>query len=127
MGQRSEDCERTHGNIEDVDPDTTHVLLGANTLLGRPLECSNTRILNFVQILNALGNVDEQVGASGVRAKTPDLSGIRGVPSVVISQSPTPYFEIVAGTDLAVLDSHGEFLINRLGLEVQTVMFVLRL
>jgi hypothetical protein len=91
------------------------------------LEGGNARILDFVQVLNTLGNVDKQVGASGIGAKAPDLSGVRSVPSVLISHNSTACFEIVTGTDLAVFDSQGEFLIEGLGLEVQTVMFVLGL
>ena len=43
-------------------------------LLGGPLEASNTRILDFIQVLGSLGAVNHDVGAVGVRAEAPDLS-----------------------------------------------------
>ena len=43
-------------------------------LLGGPLEASNTRILDFIQVLDSLGAVNHDVGAVGVRAEAPDLS-----------------------------------------------------
>jgi len=68
----------------DVEADATHVLLGKDTLLGGPLEARNARILDLSKVLHGLGNIDEDVGASGVGAKAPDLAGIGDVPAVVV-------------------------------------------
>ena len=119
--------QKTHGNIEDVDSDTTHVFLSADTLLSSPLEGGDTRILDFVQVLHALGDIDHQVGTSGIGTKTPDLPGVGNIPSVLVSHNPSTSLEIVTGSNLAVLDSESEFFINGLGLEIQTVVLVLGL
>jgi hypothetical protein len=77
--------------------------------------------------LHALGDIDQQVGTSGIGAETPDLPSVRNVPSVLIGHNPSTCLEIVTGRDLAVLDSDRELLIDWLGLEVQTVVLVLGL
>ena len=115
------------GNIEDVDTDTTHVLVSHGTFLGGPLEGSNARILDFVQVLNTLGDINEQVGASGVGTETPDLPGISNIPTELISEDTSTELEIVTGVDLAVLDGEGKLLIEGLSLGVKTVVLVLRL
>jgi hypothetical protein len=46
--------ETTYRHIHQVESDTTHVLLSANTLLRRPLQTGNTRILDFRKILDTL-------------------------------------------------------------------------
>ena len=115
----------THGNIEDINSDTTHVLFSADTLLGSPLEGGDTRILNFVQVLHTLGDINHQVGTSCIGAETPDLPGVGNIPSVLVSHNPCTSLEIVTGINLAVFNSEGEFLIEGQGLEIQTVVLVL--
>jgi len=114
-------------NIEDIDSDTTHVLLSADTLLGSPLESGNTRILDFVQVLHTLGDIDHQVGTGSIGTETPNLPGISDIPSKLVSHNPSASLEIVTGTDLAILDGKGEFIFEGQGLEIQTVMLVLGL
>lgn len=46
---------------------------------------------------------------------------------MLVSHEPSTSLEIVTGTDLAVLNGEGEFFIEGLGLEIQTVMLVLGL
>jgi len=123
--QAEEIPHETHGNIEDINSDTTHVLLGADTLLGSPLEGGDTRILDFVQVLYTLGDIDHKVGTSCIGTETPDFPGVGNIPSILVSHNPGTSLEIVAGINLAVLNSEGEFLIKGLGLEIQTVVLVL--
>ena len=118
---------QTYGDIKDVDSDATHIFLSADTLLGSPLEGGNTRVLDFVQVLHTLGDVDQQIGTGSIGTETPDLPGIGNVPSELVGHDPGTSLEIVTGADFAVLDSEGEFLFDGLGLEIQTVMLVLRL
>lgn len=74
----------TYSHVEDVHPDTTHVLFCANTFLGRPLERSNTRVLDFVEILNSLGDINEQIRSGSVWTETPDLPGLGDIPTEVV-------------------------------------------
>ena len=77
--------------------------------------------------MNTLGSVDHQVRASCVGAETPDLSGIGSVPLVFVSHNPSACFEIVTGADLAILNGGGELVRKGLGIEIQTIVFVLGL
>ena len=122
-------ADRIHAyrDIKNVDTDTTHVLLSTDTLLRFPLEGSNARILDFVQVLNTLGDINEQVGASGCGTETPDLPGISDIPTELISEDTSTELEIVTGVDLAVLDGEGKLLIEGLSLGVKAVVLVLRL
>ena len=115
------------GNIEDVDTDTTHVLVSHGTFLGGPLEGSNARILDFVEVLHTLRDIDEHVRASGVRTEAPDLAGIGDVPAELVGEDARPDLVIVAGVDLAGLDGLREGLVNGHRLGVETVVLVLRL
>lgn len=117
----------TYSDIEDVEANTTHVLLTADTLLGRPLEGSNTRILDFVEVLHTLGDIDEQVGAGGVGTEAPNLPGVSDVPAELVSEETSTELVIVTSVDLAVLDGEGELLIDGHGLDVETVVLVLGL
>lgn len=104
----------TYSDIEDVDADTTHVLLGGHTqILCCPLGGSDARVLDFVEVLHTLDNVYEQVGAtSGIGTETPDLPCID---------------DTVTGVNDTSLDCLGEFLIERHCLGVETAVFILRL
>ena len=117
----------TYRHIEDVHTDTTHVLLAENTLLRRPLEGSNARILDFVEVLHTLRDIDEHVRASGVRTEAPDLAGIGDVPAELVGEDARADLVIVAGVDLAGLDRLREGLVDGQGLRVETVVLVLRL
>ena len=64
-------------------------------LFGCPLESSDNRVLNLIQILNTLGAVNQKVGSIGVRAEAPDLPSFGDVVLVLVSQ--------VTATDLKVL------------------------
>ena len=117
----------THSDIKNINTNTTHVLLSANTLLGRPLEGSNARILDFVEVLHTLRDIDEHVRASGVRTEAPDLAGIGDVPAELVGEDARADLVIVAGVDLAGLDRLREGLVDGQGLRVETVVLVLRL
>ena len=71
-------------------------------LLGGPLESSDDRILDLVEVLHSLGAVDEDVGAGGVGAEAPDLTGLGDVVLVLVGQVATTGLEVVAGVDLTL-------------------------
>ncbi|TKW57868.1 hypothetical protein CTA1_8343 [Colletotrichum tanaceti] len=115
------------GDIHDVPANGTHRLLGNGTLAGGPLETRDNGVLDFVEVLDGLGLVDEQVGASGVGAEGPDLTGVGDVPAEVIGQNAGTSLEVITGADLAGLDLLGELLVNGLSDHVDTVVLVGRL
>ncbi|KAI6769124.1 hypothetical protein HG531_010228 [Fusarium graminearum] len=115
------------GNIEDVETARSHGLLSNGTLTGSPLETGDNGILDFVEVLDSLGLVDQQVSTSAVGTEGPDLSGVGDIPAEVVSQDTGTSLEIVTGADLATLDGKRKLLIDRLSNHVQTVVLVGRL
>lgn len=73
------DSVSVEGNVVDVEADSAHVLVAKHTFLSGPLEAGNNRILNFIQVLDTLGDVNNDVRASAVRAKAPDLTRLSWV------------------------------------------------
>jgi hypothetical protein len=117
----------THSNIKNVEADTTHVLFSTDTLLRGPLEGSNTRVLDFVEVLHTLSDIDEQIGASSFGTKAPNLPCISDIPTEVISHDTSPSLVIITGVNGTSLDSLCELFIERQGLGVETVVLVLGL
>ena len=76
----SVDSISVQSNIVDVDPDPSHVLFAKHTLVGSPLESSDYRVLDLVQVLHSLGDISDNVRSSLVGTETPDLTGIVDVP-----------------------------------------------
>jgi len=93
--------ENTYSDINDVEANTTHVLLSTDTFLGCPLECSDDGILDFVEILHSLGDIDDKVGASSIGTETPNLSCIGDIPTEFIGKDTGTELEIVTGVDLS--------------------------
>jgi hypothetical protein len=112
------------GNIKNVEADRAHGLLSNGTLTTGPLETGNDGVLDFVQVLNSLGLVNQQVGASAIGTESPDLSGIGDIPAEVVSQDTGTSLEIVTGRDLAGLNSQRELLADGLSNHVKTVVLV---
>lgn len=115
------------GDIHDVEANVAHRLLGNWTFLGSPLETGDNGVLDFVEVLDGLGLVNEQVGTVGVWAETPDLTGIGDVPSVLVSENTGTSLDIVTWGDLARLNVAGNLLSHGLCDHVDTVVLVGRL
>ncbi|KAI6748621.1 hypothetical protein HG530_015394 [Fusarium avenaceum] len=112
------------GNVEDVEAASSHGLLSNGTLTGSPLETGDNGILDFVEVLDSLGLVDQQVSTSAVRTEGPDLSGVGDIPAEVVGKDTGTSLEIVTGADLATLDGKSKLLLNGLSNHVQTVVLV---
>lgn len=112
------------GDIEDVEADRAHGLLSNRTLTTGPLETRDDGVLDFVQVLNSLGLVNQQVGTGTIRTESPDLTGISDIPTEVIGQDTGTSLEIITGRDLAALNGQRKLLINGLSNHVQTVVLV---
>jgi hypothetical protein len=48
-----------HRNINNVESNTTHILLSADTVLGGPLKSSNAVVLDLIQVLHTLRGINE--------------------------------------------------------------------
>lgn len=118
------DSVSVEGHVHDVEADRAHRLLSNRTFTSSPLETGNDGVLDFVQVLDSLGLVNEQVGTGGVRTESPDLTGIGNIPTEVISKETSTGLEIVTGSDLAGLDGLGDLLAKGLSLDVETVVLV---
>jgi hypothetical protein len=115
------------GDIHDVEADGAHGLLSNGTFLSSPLETRDDRVLDFTQVLDSLGLVNEQVGTGGVGTEAPNLTGIGNVPTVLVSKDTGTLLDIVTRSDLARLDSQRDGLVQRLSSKVETVVLVGRL
>ncbi|VUC22096.1 unnamed protein product [Clonostachys rosea] len=118
------DSISVQGHIKNVETGRAHGLLSNGTLTGSPLETGDNGILDFVEVLDGLGLVNQQVGTSAIRTEGPDLTGVSDIPAEVVSEDTGTGLEIVTGRNLATLDSERELLLNRLGNHVQTVVLV---
>lgn len=119
--------EKAYSTVEDVESDTSHRLLSNTTLFGSPLEGSNTRVLDFVHVLNSLGTVKEDVRTGSVGTETPDLPSLGNIPTVSVGKVSSTDLGVISGSDLTLLNVSGKFLTKRLSLDVESVMLVLRL
>lgn len=115
------------GNIQDVETDRAHGLLRDRTFTGGPLETRDEGVLDFLEVLDSLSLVDQQVGTAAVRTEAPDLTGIGDIPAVLVGQDTGTSLEIVTWVDLAALDGLANLLIQLVGGNVQTVVLVGRL
>merc|ERR1711978_415639 len=111
-------------NVIDVKSYSAHVFVTENTFFGGPLETSNNRVLDFIQVLNSLGGINNNVGSSSVGAETPNLPSFSDVVFVLISQVATTDLEILFGCDLTVVDVFGKAIGHRNSLHKKTVVLV---
>lgn len=118
--------EQAYRNIKDVESDTSHVLFGTNTFLRCPLERGNAGILDFIQILDPLGNINQQVRSCCIRTEGPNLPGIRNVPTILVSKDTCPSLEIITSADFTTFYCFRQLLVDGHRLHVETVVLVLR-
>ena len=71
-------------------------------LFRSPLESSNDRVLNFIQVLDSLGSVNNNVGAHGVGTETPNLSGFGDIIFVLIGQVTATNLEVLFVANFAL-------------------------
>jgi len=120
----SVDSIGVEGDIMEVESNTSHVLVGENTFFGGPLEGTFHGVLDFVKELDGLGNINEQVGTSGLGSETPDLECIIGVPFEFISEHDSADLGVLLGGDLFVIDGLGKVITERFGGDEESVMLV---
>lgn len=88
------------------------------------MEAGDDGVFDFVEVLDGLGLVDEQVGAIGVGAETPNFAGVGDVPVEIVREDTGAGFEVVTGPDSAAVDIAGELLGQGLRGHVETVVLV---
>jgi hypothetical protein len=115
------------GHVVDVESNATHVLVAENGLLGSPLEASNNGILDFIEVLNSLGDIDQEIGSSALGTEGPDLSCLGGVPLVLLDEDTGTSLEVVTGVDISPVDVVRKTLSHGRGLHEETIVFVGRL
>lgn len=121
------DSVGVQGNIHKVEADAAHGLLGDRTLTGGPLESRDDGVLDFVEVLNSLGLINQKIGTVDVGSKAPNLTGIGDVPAEIVSENTSTSLEVVTWRDLAALNGQGNFLAKRGGGNIETVVLVGRL
>jgi len=114
-------------DIVDVESNTTDVFFAHWTFLGGPLESADNRVLDFVEVLNTLGGVHDDVRTTAFWTESPDLTGFTDVPAVLIGEVSTTDLWIVLGGDLVIVHFLGELFGEWGSLHVQTVVLVWRL
>merc|ERR1712086_462180 len=112
------------GDVVDRPPHAAAVLLGEWAFLGCPLEATNDTVLDFVEVLDTLGAVGDEVRASAFRTEAPDFARLTNVPVVFVGQVAAADLWVVLGGHLAIVNVGGELFAERLGLHVQTVVLV---
>merc|ERR1712088_74888 len=118
------DSVSMQSNVIDVKSHTTHIFVTKDALFRSPLESSNDRILNFIQVLDSLGRINNNVGAHGVGTETPNLSGFGDIIFVLIGQVATTNLEVLFVANFAGVNVLGKAIRHRYSLHEETVMLV---
>jgi len=115
-----------HSDVHEIELDTTQVLFAKRTFLGAPLERGVDVLLDFEEVLDTDGLVNDNIGAISLGTEAPDLEGVILVPVELLSPQLGAFLGIGLGTvDLAgVFDLLAKVGVEGLGGEVQTVMLV---
>lgn len=74
---------------------TTHFFHG-------PLESSNTRVFDFIQVLNSLSAIHQHVGASTIGTETPNLAGLGDIPAVFLGNLFSSVLWLISSVDFAL-------------------------
>lgn len=125
LASTSVDGVGVEGNIVDVPSDTSAVFIAENTFLGSPSESGDNGVLDFVKVLDSLGDVDAKV-RSGVlvRAEAPDFTGIGGVKVEFLSEDTGAGLEFLTTLNLTLIDSLSKSLREGRGSHVETIVLV---
>ena len=66
------------------------------------MEASDNAVFDFVQVLDSLRHVANDVGASSVGTKTPDLSRLSYVELVLVSENTSALLDFLSRCDLVL-------------------------
>jgi hypothetical protein len=111
-------------HIEELDANVSASLIGHRSLLDSPVEASDDRFLDFVQVVDTLGVVNEEIGSVAIRSEGPDLSGFTSIPSVVIDELSGSSLHIFSGVDLTIFDGISKAVLEGVGSAVKSIVLV---
>mmetsp|Transcript_12160 Transcript_12160/g.21985 ORF Transcript_12160/g.21985 Transcript_12160/m.21985 type:complete len:221 (-) Transcript_12160:1727-2389(-) len=114
-------------NIHKVEPGSTQLLFTEGSVLGSPSETTNNRFLNFSKVVNTLCGVNEKVGASSVRSKGPNLTGLRNIPSELIRKLTSLGLGLSTCKDLTIINGGTKLGTKSFSLNKETIVLVGRL
>ena len=122
----SVDCVSVEGDIMDVEANSAHVFVGENSFTGGPLESSDNGVLDFVKVLNSLGDVEQEIWSSSVWSEAPDLTGFSDIVFVLLGEDLGTSLELITSVDGSSFDIVGETIWHWLSGTVETVVLVWR-
>ena len=103
------------------------MLISHDTLLGSPLEGSLDGVLDFLEVLNLFGDINDDVGASGIWTEAPDLLGIIRIPLIIILKDSGSFSLLLLGGNLVIFNGLSELITERRSGTEDSVMLVGRL
>mmetsp|Transcript_17592 Transcript_17592/g.16823 ORF Transcript_17592/g.16823 Transcript_17592/m.16823 type:complete len:453 (-) Transcript_17592:1224-2582(-) len=124
LAATSVDSISMESHIHHIEPDSSHVLFGHDRLFGGPLEGSFHGVFDFVEVLDGLGLVSEEIGAGGLWAEAPDLHGLILVPVVLLSKDLVPLLLVHLESNHIILNVVGKVISQGSGLHVDSVVLV---
>jgi len=115
------------GDIENVKLATSHLFFHKGTFFGSPLESGDNGIFDFVQVVNSLGGVNNDVWSDDIRTEAPDLFGVVWVPAPFFSQVVDLFFGVLEfWRDFFVFHLDDQIGLDWLGFHEDSVMLVWR-
>ena len=103
------------------------MLISHDTLLGSPLEGSLDGVLDFLEVLNLFGDINDDIGASGIWTEAPDLLGIIRIPLIIILKDSGSFSLLLLGGNLVIFNGLSELITERRSGTEDSVMLVGRL
>ncbi len=91
------------------------------------MESSLARVLDFVHELALFGNINEQVGTSGLRTEAPNLLCIIGVPLVFVLENLVSDLDVLFGGNFLAFNGVGKVVTEGESLTENSVVLVGRL
>lgn len=71
-------------------------------LFGGPLESSNHRVLNLVEVLHTLADVNDHVGSCPLGTKAPDLATVSRIPLILLREQPGSGLGVILRSDFTL-------------------------
>jgi hypothetical protein len=120
---------RVEGSVPKLETATDNFFSTQNTLSANLLEARVDVLLNFVEILDTTGGLENDVSHDWLAlwTKVPDLTSFFNVPAELICQKACADLEVLVWEDLGLLNSLEDLWGDGARLKVKTVVLVGRL
>ena len=93
-------------------------------LLDCPLKASHNAVLDLVKVLDSFGYIHQQIWASSIGSKAPDLSGLGDIPLILFSKVTGTGLQILTRANITLFNVFGQAFLTGAGLHEQTVVLV---